>query len=373
MLFTAQGFFVAQMSENEMNEKCLLAADRKRQNFTYNVMIKKNEGDDFLQKHHGIHLKQCLRGVCFILLFLVGLKVAVLLLYPSNAITRTWHRFYTLKKGEVDMLVVGSSHAYSTFDPSVISQVTGMESYILASNSQNTVQTYFNVKEALHYQHPEAIILEAFSLDNNNNWRYGETPDRDWKKEANIDGMRFGLTKLEAVMEQYERDNWSYALLPIARCHGNWKDVVTIGSNLAFYTGGIREYSSFHPSQTSMSADTAEEYAEAAYDSSEWLISETNILHFHKLAQLCREEGISLYVVMAPMYDVYIRSINYDSWTGKIADLAESEGVFYLDCNRYYNEIGLTAEDFEDAFNGYHHLNSAGAEKVTRFVSETLY
>ena len=82
------------------------------------------------------------------------------------------------------------------------------------------------------------MILEAFSLDNNDNYRYGETPDRDWKKESNIDGMRFGLTKLEAVMEQYERRNWSYALLPIARCHGNWADITTIGSNLNFYLGG---------------------------------------------------------------------------------------------------------------------------------------
>lgn len=326
-----------------------------------------------MQKHRTVHVKQCLKGLCFVVFLLAGLKASVLLLYPSNIITRTWHRFYTLKKGEVDILVVGSSHAYSTFDPSVISRETGMNSYILASNSQNVVQAYFNVKEALHYQQPEAIILEAFSLDNNNNWRYGETPDRDWKKEANIDGMRFGLTKLEAVMEQYESANWSYALLPLARCHSNWADVVTVGSNLAFYTGGIWEFSSFHPSQTSMSAETAEQYAQAAYNPSEWVIADTNILHFHKLARLCREEGISLYVVMAPMYDVYIASINYDSWTGKVAELTESEGVFYLDCNRHYSEIGLTAQDFEDAFNGYHHLNGAGAEKVTQFVMETLY
>jgi len=304
---------------------------------------------------------------------LLGLKASVALLYPPNTIIRTWRRFYTLEKGTVDLLVVGSSHAYASFDPDVITRTTGMESYILASNSQNTVQTYFNVKEALHYQHPKAIILEAFSFDNNNNYRSGETPDRDWKKEANIDGMRFGLTKLEAVMEQYERRNWGYALLPLARVHGNWKDIEAISSNLAFYTGGIREYSPFHPSETSMSAETAKEYAEAGRNTAEWVISESNLLHFHKLAELCREEGISLYIVMAPMYDVYIRSINYDSQTSQIADLAESEGLYYLDCNLHYDEIGLTAQDFEDIYSTYHHLNAAGAEKVTRFVTEALY
>lgn len=332
-----------------------------------------DKGDDFLKRHRVINLRKFLAGLCFVVVFLIGLKVSVMLLYPSNVITRTWHCFYTLEKGEVDMLVVGSSHAYATFDPSIILRTTGMDSYILAGNSQNAVQAYFNVKEALHCQQPEVIIFEAFSLDDNNNWRNREPFDRDWKKEANIDGMRFGLTKLEAVMEQYVSENWSYALLPIARCHGNWTDFAIIGSNLTFYTGGIREYSSFHPSATSMSAEVAEEYAQAGYNPAEWVISESNELYFHKLAQLCREEGITLYVVMAPMYDVYIRSINYDAWTGKVAALTESDGIFYLDCNRHYDEIGLTALDFEDVYSTYHHLNSDGAKKVTQFVMEALY
>lgn len=318
-------------------------------------------------------LKRFIKGLLFVLLFFAGLRISVVLLYPVSSIVRTWSGFYSLKRGSVDLLVVGSSHAYATFDPSVIYDETGMESYILASNSQNSVQTYFNVKEALHYQHPQVIIMEAFGIDNNTNWRNGDNYDRDWKKESNIDGMRFGLTKLEAVMEQYEKDNWSYALLSLARCHDNWADIETIGSNLAFYTKGIREISSFHPSQTSMSAETMAEYAQAGYNPSEWVISITNELHFRKLAQLCREEGITLYLVMAPMYDVYIQSINYDSWNSQVAALAESEGVYYLDCNLRYDEIGLTAQDFEDMFSSYHHLNSTGAEKVTRFVMEKLW
>ncbi len=281
--------------------------------------------------------KYFFKGCFFVLLLLAGLRAAVLLLYPPNAIVRTWHRFYALGEGEAQILVVGSSHAYSTFDPSVISRITGKSSYILASNSQNTVQAFFNVKEALHYQRPEAIILEAFSLDDNNNWRYGDNPDRDWKKEANIDGMRFGFTKLEAVAEQYERRNWGYALLPIARCHGNWEDFGAVNANLDFYTEGIREYSSFHPSETSMSAETARRYDQAEYNPAEWVISEANIRHFHKLASLCREEGIPFYVVMSPMYEGYIRSVNYDSCTEQIAELAESEEVIFLDCNLYYD------------------------------------
>ena len=320
-----------------------------------------------------LHGKKYGKVLQFLLLFFVLLRTAVLLLYPSNAIFRTWQRFYRLRRGEVDILIVGNSHAYSSFDPEIISEMTGQDSYILASNSQNVVQTYFNVKEALHYQHPDRIVLEAFALDDNNNWLYGtETPDRDWKKESNIDGMRFGLTKLEAITKQYLPENWSYAVFPILRCHGNWADIWTVGSNLAFYTKEIGQYSSFHPSETKMTEETKALYDTAAYNSAPKVISAINIEYFHKLAQLCREEDITLYLVMAPMYDGYIKSINYEDWKGKMEDLAESEKLFYLDCNEHYEEIGLSSQDFEDIYNGYHHLNKDGADKVTKFVFENL-
>lgn len=121
-----------------------------------------------------------------------------------------------------------------------------------------------------------------------------------------------------------------------------------------------------------MSAETARLYEQADYNPAELVVSETNVLHFHKLARLCSERGIPLYIVMAPMYEGYICSVNYSSWTDRIAELAESEEVLFVDCNLHYDEIGLIAQDFEDAFNGYHHLNRTGAEKVTEFVMETL-
>ena len=93
----------------------------------------------------------------------------------------------------------------------------------------------------------------------------------------------------------------------------------------------------------------------------------------NKLAQLCRDEDITLYLVMAPMYDGYIRSINYKDWKGKMEDLADSEAISYIDCNVFYDEIGLTSRDFEDAYMGFHHLNRDGADKVTRFVFSKIF
>lgn len=306
-------------------------------------------------------------------IFLTSLALLTVLLCPLNDIIRNWRSFYRLEKQSVETLIVGSSHAYSSFNTGMFQEKTGEETYILASNSQNVTQTYFNVLEALKYQTPKILILEAFSLNSNNNFRGGETDDKNWKKESNIDGMRFGAVKLQAVMEQYRPENWLYALLPVARFHTNWKNSGNLLESSRFLLGRPNDFSPFRPSWSVMSEETMQKYAEAAQNTAEYTVSESNILHFQKLAALCREKGILLYVVMAPMYDVYIGSINYASWMEKIVALTEQAEVPYLDCNVHYDEIGLTAQDFENAYSSNHHLNAAGADKVTTFVLEELY
>ena len=143
-------------------------------------------------------------------------------------------------------------------------------------------------------------------------------------------------------------------------------------SNYEFLRRGVYEYDCFHPSETQMSDEVAGKYAKMRQDQKEFLVSNENILHFHKLAELCRNEGITLYMVMAPLYDGYIKKVNYESWYRILSGLAAEEGLDYLDCNKVYEDIGMKAQDFEDVFSTYMHLNRQGADKVTRYVAEKM-
>lgn len=312
----------------------------------------------------------------FLLLLVNGVMKISELLYPSNDIIRNWQAFYAQEKNSIDLLVVGSSHAYSSFDTAMLDEILDEKTYILASNSQTVTQAYYNIREALNYQKPNTILLEAYGIDGNPNWQWGdpesETYDKDWKKESNIDGMRFGLVKLEAIAAQYTVKNWPYAFLRIARSHQNWKDISLIIDNWNFMTRQKNAFSCYRPSQTVMTEEVMQQYADMAQNDREFAVCEENVTHFHKLAALCRENGIRLVLVMAPMYDGYIRKINYASWHETIRQLAEDENLEYIDCNMVYGEIGLEARDFENAFHGYIHLNAQGAAKVTEYVAERI-
>lgn len=314
-------------------------------------------------------------GILFLLVLVFGTEAAATILYPLNDITKNWFHFYQQEKDSIDILIMGSSHAFSSFDPALFEKETGKKTYILASNSQTITQTYYNLKEVLKYQKPESVLLEAFGIDANNNWQNPseETFDKDWKKESNIDGMRWGLEKVEGICNQYTFEDWSYAALKISRTHQNWKGVEQIVENYNFYTQDFAEFSPFRPSGTSMSEEVQAQYRNMKVRKKEFHISEVNREHFYKLTRLCRENGIKLYLVMAPLYDEYVKHINYESRYQLISSLAEEENVEYLDCNYHYDEIGLCAEDFEDYYSSYHHLNRNGAEKVSKFLLRGYY
>lgn len=320
--------------------------------------------------------KRCIAFLLFLLLVANGVMKASELLYPSNNIFKNWQSFYAQEKNSIDLLIVGNSHAFSSFNVTIFDEILGEKTYTLASNSQTATQAYYNVREALKYQRPEVIILEASGIDNNSNWRMvspeSETYDKDWKKESNIDGMRLGIVKLEAIAEQYTMKNWPYAFFRIARSHPNWKDTALIIANWDFMAYEKGTFSTYFPSWTTMSEEVMQQYADMEQNDAEFFACDENIKHFHKLADLCRKNGIRLVLVMAPMYDGYIQKINYTSRYEFIRQLCESENLEYIDCNMDYSEIGLEAQDFEDAFSFIIHTNGNGAEKVSRYVAERI-
>ncbi len=308
------------------------------------------------------------------ILVLISVNIACKILYPINNITKNWISFYEQDKNSIDVLIVGNSHAYSTFDIDILGEATGKKYYNLASNSQTVTQTYYNLKEALKYQKPELVILEATAIDSNNNWKWqdGEQYDKDWKKESNIDGMKFGLTKIEAICNQYDPQNWFYAGLKIARCHQYWRDSEQIEKNSVFYKEELADYSSYTPSPDSMSEEVMEQYKNAPTNAVPYYISDENKEHFYKLVELCKKKKINLCIIRYPSYDEYISHIDYGSEHDAIASLAKEADISFWDCNDYYSDILLESTDYENVYSAYHHLNDSGAKKTTIFIQQWL-
>lgn len=121
--------------------------------------------------------------------------------------------FYEQEKDTIDVLVLGSSHAYSDINPSVLWSEYGIASYDLGGSVQPMWNTYYYLVEALKTQRPRLIILEAFCL----NYMYDYSDDSRIIK--NTYGLKWSSNRLDCLRASApSKDYW----LPLLHEHNRY-------------------------------------------------------------------------------------------------------------------------------------------------------
>lgn len=290
---------------------------------------------------------------------------------------RRWDGLYHLEDNSIDVLFMGSSHSYCTFIPDVFDEAWGVNSYNLATSSQNVIQTYYNLKEILSRQHPRVVVFEAYSLNDVDNWQ----PDDDWhpSKILNLDGMRMGPVKREAVRAQMYPYNIALYYFTFYRVHSNWEDNRNVLTQAKKYlkasvdgTSVDETYKGYSGSTSEMTLETRRRYKKMKDVKGEYVICENQRKHFRMMAQLCRDQGIQLVVVMAPILKEWRLHTDYGSRHRQIKEMADEYGAPFLDYNVLYEQLGLNLHYFRndaDLVNGNTHLNDRGARLISEDFS----
>ncbi len=77
-----------------------------------------------------------------------------------------WDEFYGLKK-PIDILIIGSSHAFRGFDPRVIrEEIPSKDSMVFnfGSAAQSPVTSYFVLEEVLKYHRPKVVVMDVYVM-----------------------------------------------------------------------------------------------------------------------------------------------------------------------------------------------------------------
>ena len=213
--------------------------------------------------------------------------------WPS---TSTFRQFYQMDKNSVDVLFLGSSVAVNNFIPQQLYNDYGIRSYNLASEQQNVLLSYYWLKEALQYQTPKLVVLEAFFLQNLHGDLALNTSEGLTRKA--IDPMRWSPVKWEAVHDICQRDPsqtvMSYLFTNI-RYHGRWKeleswDFITEDYSKPVLFGWAPGQDEYIP---------VEPFEESDEDTS-CQLREDMVEYFEKMVSLCNEKGIRLILVKVP-------------------------------------------------------------------------
>ena len=327
-----------------------------------------------------------IKGILFIcalipMIFVVGNKYSVA--STENQINNynesRWNEFYNLPKNSIDMVFLGSSHSYCTFDPENFDTVLGTNSYQLGMPLQHMDSTYFTLLEVLNYQKPKKVVVEV----------YWDMLDDEF--ELTQAGYLFQVLRNPELEKQYIKE-----VFPLSQklmyntdifryqsdyfAYRNSKLKKTLEAKYGVYTPatekqeGIEKYRSkgytycnYHMLPDEM--DKTNQFKN--FDGKEWKINETQKKYLQKLIDTCNNNNIEVIMVTAPIAPVSYNYIeNYDDIHNVFQKLADENKLVYLDFNIINaQEHILTNDNFRDDA----HLNDSGVKIVDKYMIEHHY
>lgn len=157
--------------------------------------------------------RQALRFIGFMLIF------ALLFSWGNSALRMakdSWINLYRLPQNSIDVLLMGNSHNYYTYQPQIINDIVPVNAYSLGISGENMPVTYYELREILKYQKPKLVVLETFTI------HLAEMLYPIQVVEF-IDSSPWSLNKA-AVAARYLSLKNAYSVFPLLRTRVDWND-----------------------------------------------------------------------------------------------------------------------------------------------------
>lgn len=283
-----------------------------------------------------------------LVLVLVLCHVTALVTPKQHSFGATWGHFLQEEENTMDVLFIGSSMTYCDIVPAVYWEEMGLSSYVVSGPELTMPMEKYYLKEALKTQTPQAVFFEISAALFG---RYQST-------KINIGQMPWGVNRLMATFTEAERENILGLLFPMEFYHDRW-DTLTDDDRDIVKNG-------YEPDPLAGYTFLGEYEVQGKRGVRERTVDRENLNRnldaLKEIWSACREEGILPIFYVAPAVD----SMPEEPMDEIKAALRALEGIYVLDCNEDWDEIGA---DLDRDFYDFLHYNALGAEKYTRYLS----
>ena len=291
--------------------------------------------------------------VIAVVAIILVLGIAKVLLLKSEDGINQFQAFYKQPENSIDVIFSGSSKVYCDIATGVLWENHGIAAFDLGGAEAPSWVSYYQIKEALKTQKPKVICYEVSvaamydMLTQANNWSTDNSYGMKWNRN------RIDLLRVDSDEEQFiERLN------PYNIMHGRYKD---LEENDFTNVRDSVNYKGFDPRDRVNERETPDNAGITDCTP----CTEKEEEYIRKLIELTRSEGIDL-VMFASPYCVTDREQEILNYVGNIA---EEEGVEFIDFNRRYDELGM---DFSSDMADSGHLNYSGNYKFTDYFGSLL-
>lgn len=314
----------------------------------------------------GVKVKKVIKVIAFlcVVIFLLMCVVNMFKFTYSDGI-RQMETFYRQEKETIDVLILGSSHAFLNIYTEVLWKEYGLSSFNLSASVQPLWSSYHYLVEALKTQTPDVIVLEGYRLAETDDYMNKSTTIK------NLYGMKFSKNKLDAIRASIPQDKELAEELGLTdveyelfNYHSRYREL-SLGDVLPYYGEPYEKFAKGSICGGSVYPD--HETPDVRNFSQEKIpLSVKTEEYYRKILDIGKEYDIPVVTVIAPFntfqeyYSAYLSA----------KDIAEEYGQPFIDYNNHYEELELNFKT--DILDISGHLNKSGAEKFTSALGEYL-
>lgn len=268
-------------------------------------------------------------------------------------------KYYALEDNTVDVLVLGSSHAFEDINPAVLYSEYGIASYDLCGSLQPLWNTYHYLVEALKTQTPKLVILEAYCTS------FASQYSDESRIVKNTFGLKPSINSIKALKSSAPKDEFFEYFFRFYRYHSR-------------YNGDLKR-SDFHKDQgetlyvdwkgfgCNFDHETFERPNVDSVTQIKKMTAKTE-QYYRKIIELCKTKQIPLEIIITP----YVVDENAQMIFNSAKEIADEYGVEFINYNSsvFYDKLQF---DFSQDMADTGHMNYKGNVKFSRFLGESIF
>lgn len=302
-------------------------------------------------------------GIFYLLNMLVGellmLKKEVMIedrkFYPALTLTE----FYNLNPNTIDVVYIGSSRAYSSFNPYLFDSITHFKSFNLGTSGQSPIASYFLLKEVFKYQKPSTVFIDI------SHEIIAKANDETVTSAYIFDEIPWCKNKFDFWLNGFDLKGKVILLFPSFRYRNN---IYWLARNLLLNDDRIRDDGRYWDgkgyvgSRKSLSKVELLNPIHLKFDSLR--INLKRLKYLKKVVEYALEKSSKVIFVYNPYPKVVLSNIENNTLFKYYQNIANELDVEFINTNNYQNIFNDTVD-----FRNMNHLNDSGAKKATNLIS----
>ena len=262
---------------------------------------------------------------------------------------------YYEDKSKHEVIFLGDCEVYTNISPITLWEDYGISSYIRGSAQQLSWQSYYLLEDVLRYETPKVVVFSVQALQYN-------TPQSEAYNRMSIEGMRWSMSKVNNILASMTKEeNFMEYVFPLLRYHDRWSELTEEDFTYLF----TKEKVTHNGYYLRTEVKAQEEFPEPT-PLPDYRLGSKAMGYLQKMAHLCKEKGIELVLVKAPIAYPYW----HEQWDAQVKAFADENQLVYINYLSQLENIGLNMA--QDTYDGGLHLNVSGAEKWAEYIGSWL-